>query len=330
MRMNGDNFLNQSLAIDNSSSWRNHENMHCFSHKAMSTIFEIFIEDQNTGHAAAAVEAFKTLDMLEQDLSRFIPNSDITRINKLQAGAETIVNPDTFACLQQSAELFHVTRGAFDISAGLLIDHWRQNNFEKFSFQQPKPEDAANIFRQHFFELDDQRFSIKKMTSQRVELDLGGIGKGYAIDKMVALLQDWGVETFFVHGGQSSIYGFSAPTFSPQGWPVTLSLPDNENAAIAKITLKNRSISGSGLQRGSHIFDPRINRPATRQTASWAGAPDATTADALSTAFMVLDSETIDELCRTEPGLGALIISNSTRLSPQFYGELRGLTAVKG
>ncbi|KAA3658072.1 MAG: FAD:protein FMN transferase, partial [Calditrichaeota bacterium] len=107
-------------------SWRDKKNIHCFAHKAMATVFEIFIESEDSGGAqGAAHEAFKLLDQLENDLSRFLENSDIRRINKLEAGKETLVSPDTFECLQQSDTIFQLTKGAFDITTGVLIEQWR-------------------------------------------------------------------------------------------------------------------------------------------------------------------------------------------------------------
>lgn len=289
--------------------WREEKNIHCFSHKAMATIFEIFLNSEDShGAQSVAHEAFKLLDQLENDLSRFIDNSDISRINKLRIGDETLISPDTFECLQLSDEMFQLTEGAFDITTGVLIEQWRRMG----SYLSPEVKNGisnANAFGRNHFELDNDRYAVKKISDFDIELDLGGIGKGYAIDKLAELLLEWEFGTAFIHGGRSSLYALGTPTFESRRWPVTLSTPGVAGEPIGKLFLNNDSISGSGLGKGEHIIDPRTIQSVDGPKAAWAKAPSAAASDALSTAFMVLEEESIRGICRVQREVGAFILS---------------------
>jgi len=107
------------------------EKLHRFSHEAMATNFEIFIHaDDFTYARGAAVDAFRVLDQLEQELSRYIENSDISRINALQVGERTQISLETFECLQQCELMYRLTGGTFDVTIGKLMDAWldEENN----------------------------------------------------------------------------------------------------------------------------------------------------------------------------------------------------------
>ena len=251
-------------------------------HESMATIFEVFFlhEDPDYGEQAAQ-EAFRLLDRLEQELSRFIENSDINRINKLRRNQSIRIGLDAFECLKQCAELTHLTRGAFDIAL-------RRN---------------CAI---HCLELDETDFSVK-LLSESVNLDLGGFGKGYAIDQMAKLLIEWDIGSVLIHGGRSSALALAAPP-NEKGWPVTLSDPIQAGQIVSHVYLENRALSASGLQKGSHIIDPRTRKPIEDRFAAWASTPDAATSDALSTAFMVMTFEEIKDYCARNPNAQGLVI----------------------
>ena len=236
--------------------WDSIPGLRRFSHEAMATTFEVFILHED-GHYAqqAAQAAFDRLDQLEQDLSQFIENSDISRINNLAAGQSLRIGLDTFECLQISRRIHIETNGAFDITVGFLL---------------------------------------VELLMDDVQIDLGGIGKGYAIDKMAELLRDWSIDVALIHGGYSSALGVGSPP-GTKDWPVTLSNPRNRKQTLARLCLQNRALSGAGLQKGRHIIDPRTAQPVEGRCAAWACACDAATADALSTAFMVMSSDEVKQ-----------------------------------
>jgi thiamine biosynthesis lipoprotein len=263
--------------------------VHCHAHEAMATVFEVRSAHADARYAAqAAHAAFALLDRLEQELSRFIPNSDIARVNQLEKGGAARVSESTMECLVIARHMFELTGGAFDVAVGTGLDR---------------------------LELDPERLTVHAL-EDGARLDLGGIGKGFAVDRMAALLVEWGLERSLVHGGWSSVAALEPPPEWP-GWPLGMSAPPGSAASprlVARVEARQQALSASGTRKGDHIVDPRTGR-AVAERAVWVRVPvpqaqtdglsPAAVADALSTAFMILPTERIDELCRTNPGLEA-------------------------
>ncbi len=253
-----------------------------FSHNSMATVFEIFAIHENVEYAEqAAWEAFRKLDRLEQEISRFIENSDISRINKLGKNQSTQIGLETFECLKQCAQLTKMTNGAFDITAGKNTG-------------------------MHLLMLDETDFSVK-LLADSIHIDLGGFGKGYAIDLMARLFLEWDIGSVFIHGGKSSVCALAEPP-GEKGWPVTLSHPVQTRQILFHVYLKFRTLSGSGLQKGYHIINPRTGKPVEDRLAVWASTSEGATSDALSTAFMVMTLEEIEEYCQRNTDTQGLVI----------------------
>jgi len=254
-----------------------------FSHNSMATVFEIYVIHENAIYAGqAAQEAFRQLDRLELELSRFIENSDISRINNLGKHQSIRIGLDTFDCLKQSARLTSQTDGAFDITAG------------------------SNT-RMNLLQMDESDFSVK-LLADSILFDLGGFGKGYAIDKMAELFREWDIESVLIHGGKSSVLALAEPP-GEKGWPVTLSNPAQSGQILSHVYLKHRAISASGLEKGHHIFNPLTDKAVEERLAAWALASGGGTSDALSTAFMVMEPEKIEDYCQRNPGTQGLVIT---------------------
>ncbi|UCE98843.1 MAG: FAD:protein FMN transferase [Planctomycetota bacterium] len=273
----------------------------------MATIFEIFIFHSDSQYAAqAAHAAFDELDFLETELSRFIENSDISRINNLAANQPLQIGLSAFECLQVSVRMYDETDGAFDITIGSLMDCWLG---EDKTEQRPSKK-KLNVARRHtglrLIELDEARHTVTLLTGP-VQIDLGGIGKGYAIDQMAKLLRDWSIDVALLHSGCSSVLALGAPP-GTKGWPLTLSNPSDQNQTLAYIYLQDRALSGSGLQKGLHIIDPHMGKPVEGKIAAWASAADAVAADALSTAFMVMSPDQIRQYCLRHSDMLAMVL----------------------
>lgn len=261
--------------------------VHRFSHEAMATVFEVRSAHPDATYAGqAAHAAFGLLDRLEQELSRFIANSDISRVNELRAGHAMRVSPETMECLVVARNLFDWTDGAFDVSLGSGLDR---------------------------LELDVDALAVHAQ-ADGVRLDLGGIGKGFAVDRMAALLEEWGLERSLVHGGWSSVLALDPPP-GRDGWPLSMSAPGpgpGPATVLCRVSARQKALSASGTRKGGHILDPRTGRGVS-EGAVWVGVPrgpeegysPAAVADGLSTAFMVLSAGRIEELCRDNPGLEA-------------------------
>ena len=249
-----------------------------FAHQAMHTEFEIFCVHEDGEYAQQACwKAFDLLDRLENELSRFIPNSDISRINRLAAGETARVSRWTMECIELAREAYRETGGAFDISLGTGIERL-----------QLSPRDST------------------VRAARAVRLDLGGIGKGYAIDRLAEVLDEWDIHSALIHGGHSSVLALEAPP-GLDGWPLTM--------GDRPIAARRRAFSASGIRaQGEHIVDPRNGRPASARLAAWVsleldGSPSpGAVAEAYSTAFMILPAAEIEAIRARRAGMEAWVM----------------------
>jgi thiamine biosynthesis lipoprotein len=272
--------------------------LRCFSHEAMNTVFEVYAAHADERYAAQAAQAaFGVVDRLEGELSRFRSNSDITRLNHLSAGENARVGEAALECLLIARHVYDLTDGAFDVAIGTGLPA---------------------------LEIDADAFVVRAAASG-VRLDLGGIGKGYAVDLMAELLEEWGLERAFVHGGFSSALALEAPA-GRDGWPLTLSDPREPSRVFSRLTMRQGALSASGVRKGDHIMDPRTTVPVQGRLAAWVALPrptgpgvdaaapsglrlaPAAVADALTTAFMLLGVDQIAALCERSPGLEAWVL----------------------
>ena len=280
--------------------------IHRFSHHAMNTIYEIVIEIDDKEYAQQAASAvFTEIDRLEEELSRFRPNSDITRINKLNVGEELRLSNDTFACLLAAKDIYELTNGLFDITTGRIIDHWKYTNPEG-----SKNFELAMIGMEQVI-LDDSKHSIN-LLSNDIIIDLGGFGKGYAIDKASELLADWEISNTLIHSGGSTVKAMGKLN-GHDGWPISVSNPSNPSQTIAEIILKDLSLSGSGEKKGTHIINPKTSLPAQSITGAWSIANSAAISDAMSTSFMIMEIEDFEEFCNNHDFISGIVVKNNTQ-----------------
>jgi len=285
------------------------QDAHHFAHEAMATVFEIYITDDDETYARQGAQAaFAEVDRLELEMSRFISNSDISRLNDAVSGETVDLGMDVFECLSRAREMYDKTSGAFDISVGALYSCWLNDDR---TLRQPSDEElarACELTGLDHLKLSDEDFSAEVLT-EGVQFDLGGIGKGYAAEKMAEILREWSLGQALVLAGASSVLSVSVPE-GMTGWPIKLRHPGNREDVLARFELTEGAISGSGKQKGQHIIDARSVEgvPVEGRLAAWAMAPDAVAADALSTAFMMLSAGDIDDYCLANPGTAAIIV----------------------
>jgi thiamine biosynthesis lipoprotein len=298
------------------SDWAVVPDVHRFAHLAMATTFEIVVQYEDEKYAQQAAQAaFDELDRIEGELSRYLDTSDVTRINHLPAAQPLPLGLDAFDCLRISAQIHAQTGGAFDVTVGLLMDCW----LDKDKKLRTPSREELRVAREHtgmdLILFDEATHSVA-LTRSPIQVDLGGVGKGYGVDRMAELLREWSLDRALIHGGFSSVLALDAPR-DRKGWPVTLSHPSNRKRTLARLDLAHVAVSGSGLEKGSHIIDPRLGRPIEGKLAAWSIAPDAARADALSTAFMVMTSEQVRDYCATHPGVrGMLIVQTGDDTGP--------------
>ncbi len=278
-----------------------------FSHEAMATTFEVIIVHEDERYASqAAVAAFDEVDRLERELSRFIENSDVARINSAGANQSLQLGLDTFECLKIAVRIYGQTNGAFDITIGSLLKCWRNDDGTPRN-PSPKEIDLARLHTgTNLLQLDEADHTIK-LSAGGVQVDLGGIGKGYAVDRVAELLREWSIDVALISGGYSSVLALDAPP-GKKGWPLTMTNPAGQKEILARPFLQNGALSGSGVQKGWHIIDPHNVQPVVGRLAAWSSAPDASTADALSTAFMIMGLDEIKKYCSLYPNMLAMVI----------------------
>ncbi len=250
---------------------------HLFSHEAMNTTFYLHLcENDQASAASMARECFEQVDLLESRLSRFIDGSDISRINHMQAGETLYISESCHDCLLIALRAHQQTCGLFDITLGQRIEH------RKSLSDAPLPVLAGKIIIHP---------DVPAVTCEEPGrmIDLGGIGKGFALDYLHQILRDWDAEGGLLAAGASSLLAFG-----PQPWPIELA----GKQSTTRIVLKNEALSASGTAiQGSHILHPGGDEamPISPCDHVWVTAPSAALAEVWSTALMLLDLGEMEE-----------------------------------
>jgi thiamine biosynthesis lipoprotein len=222
------------------------------------------------GLEAAAEAAFAEVHRLDRLLSNYRPASEWSVVNRDAASRPVRVSEELFDLLTACLEYSRQSEGAFDISVGPLMKAW---GFYRGEGALPRPADVAGVlgrvgYRHVRLEAADRSVRFLR---QGIDLDPGGIGKGYAVDRMVAVLRDRGVGAALVSAAGSSIFGLGAPPDEPRGWRISISVPGDPGKTAAEVHLRNLSLSTSGSyekffraegRRFSHVIDPRTGYPA--------------------------------------------------------------------
>jgi FAD:protein FMN transferase len=285
-----------------------------FAHAAMNTTFEVIISGEEADYARQASQAaFEEVDHLEQELSRFDPTSDVSQINGLRAGKKLRVGLATLECLKAAAAVAADTGGAFDVTIGSLLACWRSPDKSLRTPTQAELDAARARTGMNHVEILDDEYAVR-LKADGVKIDLGGVGKGYAVDRMMAVLKQWSVKTALVHGGYSSVLALGAPPKAPRvgderGWKLAIRQDSGDTPALGYVYLKDRSLSGSAAPPvDQHIIDPRTGRPAEGNRNAWAIAPSATVTDCLSTAFIVMTPAEVEAYIKRHADTAAMIV----------------------
>lgn len=286
--------------------------IHRFAHRAMGCEFGIAVAGEKEDYArSACLAAFEVLTLVEAEISRFDPGSDISRINALPPGPWTRVGLETTRCLVAARRAWRITRGHFDPG-------FRGGGFRRVV-------------------LDARRHRVRVRAS--LTLDLGAIGKGYALDRMGEMLREWGIGSALTMSGASTAVALGPPPrlaashrgFSGRrnpaaaGWRLGLRHPARPGATVGTVFLRAGAFSGSGIAaQGPHIVDPRTGLPATRP-AAWAWAPTGALSDALSTAFMAMNAQEARAACAGVGG-GIIAAGSARMIRLTRFGTMPGVT----
>jgi thiamine biosynthesis lipoprotein len=287
----------------------------------MATRFELVLPGENTiALRAAGEEALDEIDRIEGQLSLYRPTSEIAHLNARAAKEPVRVTPSLFALLEQALRLSSETGGAFDITIGPLVRCW---GFMHGTGAMPAKEAVAAAQARvgmHLVELDVANRTVR-FEREGVKLDLGAIGKGYAIERAMELLWEAGVTSALLHGGTSTVYALGHPP-EAEYWKVAIDQPpdvaDQAGPVLATVLLRDEALSVSAVwgkcfqTEGKilgHIIDPRRGAPANGALLSAVVLPSATETDALSTALLVLGCEGHGLIKKLRPEARTLVLT---------------------
>ncbi len=312
----------------------------------MATRFEIVLHGENPVSLRAAwEEALNEIERLETQLSLFKPASEISRVNAGAAFAPVRVSPPVFRLLQRAQRLSQETNRAFDVTIAPLMRCW---GFLGGPGERPTTAalaEARDLVGMHQVHLDEASGTVQ-FKKPGMMIDLGAIGKGYAIECAVECLREAGVQNALIHGGTSTAYGIGSPPES-DGWqiaipsPVTMrqktaerlkalgihepqpvqpEVPADEEKPFAVVALRDCSLSVSAVwgkffhsdgRNFGHIIDPRSGEPAAVAVLSAVVSPSATDTDALSTALLTLGPGGLQLIAALGQELKAMVVAES-------------------
>ena len=265
------------------------------THRAMGTSFTLVAYGQSSSYLEeVAAQVFQEIDALDDQMSNYKLDSELSSINREAAGHAVMVEPRLFSLIQDSLEYSRQSDGAFDITVGPLMKAWGFfRGQERLPSKSELAETLKRIGYQHV-KLDASARTIR-FDALGIEFDLGGIAKGYAVDRAVDILRDNGISQALISSGTSSIYALGSPP-NEKGWKISLRNPLDTSKAACVLRLQNLSLSVSGdyekfFKVGgkvyAHIMDPHTGMPVENMLSTVLVSPSATDSDALSTAFYV-------------------------------------------
>jgi thiamine biosynthesis lipoprotein len=295
---------------------------------AMACRFEVTLPISDQAGVLVAGDALAEVDRLEDQLTVFRETSEVSYINLNAAAAAVKVEASLYALLFRSRELYRETAGAFDITAGPLTRVW---GFLRRSGRLPAPDDverARSFVGSNKLLLNHEERTIR-FAHDGVELNLGSIGKGYALDRAAALLRQRGMGTAFLNAGSSSMRAIGSGAAGQQGWLVGLRHPRQQDRRLALLSIRDCALSTSGSEeqffevagkRYGHIIDPRSGHPAEGVTSVTVVANSTAVSDALATAFYVGGRELAERYCATHPDV-LVIMLESDQETPVVIGS---------
>lgn len=266
-------------------------------HPAMGTEFTLYIYASDEAVADHEAEhVFGIVDDLEALLSNYQPQSELSRINRTAGREAVTTDPETFRFLEDSLRWSALSDGAFDITVGRLMKAW---GFFRSTGHVPGEAELSqvrDVTGWRHVVLDPGTRAVR-FSTDGIELDPGGIGKGFAVDAAVETMRSDGVSAAMLSAGSSTIYALGAPP-GTTGWKVRVPNPERPGA-VSVVTLRDTSLSTANCaekhfvsdgHRYCHIMDPRTLRPVEGRVQATVIAPSATDSDALSNVMFVEDA----------------------------------------
>lgn len=270
------------------------------THRAMATDFVVMLPEHAADRVEVVLEALEMLDSIEASLTIYQPESEISRLNRSPITGPVKLSGATFRLLEKSIRWSRRTQGAFDVTAGPLIQAWGFTGRNGRKPTSDEIEAARHLIGFEKIMLDHDR-QTAQLSVPGMAINLGAIGKGDALDRLASHLRKSGVHDFLIHGGNSSLIASGDQTHnSGRGWAVGIAHPTKPGRRLAGLFLKNLSLatSGSGKQyfhyrgrRFGHVIDPRTGYPTGDLLSMTVLMPSAGDADAAATGLFVMSDQ---------------------------------------
>ena len=298
--------------------------------RAMACRFEITLASQDAGWVPAARAALDEIDLIEDRLSVFRESSALSLINRCAADEAVELDEALFGLLDTCRELNSATGGAFDITSTPLSRCW---GFLQREGCVPSTDaiDAARASVGFDAVALDHGSRTVRFTRRGIELNLGAIGKGYALDRVAAGMRGAGVTDALLSAGRSSLLAIGGRA---AGWFVEVVSTTRTDRPLARVWLRDAALgtSGAGEQfvladgtRYGHVIDPRTGWPARGVLSASVIASNAADADALSTAFLVGGIDLAERYCADHPNVMALVTPEDGMDVSRVFGQIPGV-----
>ncbi len=288
--------------------------IHRQSTKMMGTFCENQVCHSDAALAQQAMRrAFDEMERVEHLLSNHDPASELSALNREASRTPFRVSDELLDFVLQCRALYDATENAFDPTVGPLVRAW---GFFTSHPEKPSDREIADAKTKSGFDkvqVDEAAHTVS-FTAVGMEIDSGGVGKGYAVDRAVQVLREVGIEAALVSAGGSTLYALGSPPGRP-GWKIAIKNPADWQRPLALASLCGSSLSTSGVseksaqvgtRRYSHIFNPRTGEPVERMCQVTVIAPRATESDALTKAAFILPRDSVVDLFKRRPGVHAL------------------------
>ena len=290
----------------------------------MGTVFEIAAYDQSSEHASNAIEkAFQEVVRLDDLLSDYKPDSALSKLNRSAHYHEVAVSPDLYRVIEKAVQFSRLSEGKFDISIAPLVDLWKaalRGDSMPSRAQQEEVQGCVGFEKIDLTPPD--RISFR---SSCLQLDLGAIGKGYAVDRAAEVLRSLGIRDALINAGGSTVFAMGSP---PDHTAWLVHLRDPSNKIDPQVMLRDASVSTSeqtapsllGNDSPGHIIDPETGMPLKTVFAVSAVSRTATVSDALSTTLLLLGPTKGKALIKRMADVSAIWISHEAQVETATGG----------
>jgi FAD:protein FMN transferase len=287
------------------------------SRRAMACEFEAILCGEGRSYLEqVAALALDEVERLDAKFNCFDSTSEVSYVNAEAAGRSVIASPDLFGILQLAGEVWSDTSGAFDITAGPLIEIWREAERAGTIPGREAIQEALGRVGMSHVVLDESSNSVR-FDREGVRINLGAIGKGYAVRRAASILNEYGIESALISAGKSTVCALGDRP-GGCGWRIGIRHPRNVSERVTTVDLRNQALSTSGGVRQvdeaaeeifEHIIDPLNGAPAdSRLISASVITEDPALADALSTAFYLRGKEFAVDFCRSREGVEAVLV----------------------